>query len=202
MAGLVRPSRFAAGSKNVDARDKPGHDGRLEQIPLGQPTATISASKSPLSARPYMRRSVALQKSSRKVAPWMTACPNWATSNARSCNWFGPMVRSRPRPSASGFPVRSRNPPSAPCCDDWKTRATPRTPWMDEPMSIRPPSRARGLRRKPSSASSTGSATAPWKRSWSAWWTRRCSTSVSYARWPTRLRRPRQEGRDKDRGEG
>src|SRR3954471_20667131 len=70
---------------------------------------------------------------------------------------------------------------------------------MGEPMSTRPPSHARGLRRKPSSALSTGSATAPSKRSWSAWWTRRCSTSVSYARWPIRLRRPRPRVRPKPR---
>jgi hypothetical protein len=44
MAGLV-PAIHASprGAKNVDARDKPGHDDRLKQPSLGQPASTISA---------------------------------------------------------------------------------------------------------------------------------------------------------------
>src|ERR1700676_5579476 len=71
---------------------------------------------------------------------------------------------------------------------------------MGEPLCTMRPSRAGGLRRRPSSASSTGSATVPSTRFLSAWWIEPCSTSGSCARWPTRLRKQRRREGENDAG--
>ena len=79
-----------------------------------------------------------------------------------------------------------------PSSKGWKKRGTLGIRSMGGLMFITRPSHEDGSPRKQSSVSSTGSATAPLKKFWLAWWIRRCSISNSCERSPIRLRRPRQ----------
>src|SRR5215472_7872868 len=65
----------------------------------------------------------------------------------------------------------------------------------DAPTSFRPPRGADTSPPRRFAASSTASATDRWTRSWSAWWTPRCSTSASLICSGKKSRKPRESDR-------